>query len=74
MSSFASGQEAPKWPADKPLALSLNNFIPVREGHPPPGTVPEDIVPEGEKKPKLFESLQLPVTKSLTLKNRIVVR
>lgn len=72
MSSFASGQEDPKWPADKPLALSLNNFVPVREGHPPPGTVPDDIVPEGEKKPKLFTSLQLP-GKTLTLKNRIVV-
>lgn len=73
MTVYASGQEDPKWPADKPLALCLDNFVPVRLHHPPPGTVPDEIVPEGEKKPKLFESLQLPVTKSLTLKNRIVV-
>ena len=74
MSVYAAGQEEPKWPGTQPLALSTDRFVPVRQGHPPPGTVPDEIVPEGESKPKLFESAQLPVTKTLTLKNRIVVR
>ncbi|UZJ55059.1 hypothetical protein CBS101457_004379 [Exobasidium rhododendri] len=73
MSSYASGLQSPQWPADKPLALNIAHYIPVREGHPPPGTVPDDIVPEGREKPKLFTSVQFPVTKSITLKNRIVV-
>lgn len=71
--SYASGQQAPKWPADKPLALQINHFSPVREGHPPPGTVPDEIVAEGEERPLLFHSVQLPVSR-LTLKNAIVVR
>lgn len=71
--SYASGQQAPKWPADKPLALQISHFSPVREGHPPPGTVPDEIVAEGEERPLLFHSVQLPVSK-LTLKNAIVVR
>ncbi|PWN88379.1 FMN-linked oxidoreductase [Acaromyces ingoldii] len=70
--SYASGQQAPKWPADKPLALQINHFSPVREGHPPPGTVPDEIVAEGEERPLLFHSVQLPVSR-LTLKNAIVV-
>lgn len=70
---YASGQQAPKWPADKPLALQITHFSPVREGHPPPGTVPDEIVAEGEQRPLLFNSVPLPVSK-LTLKNGIVVR
>lgn len=72
--SYGSGQEAGRWPIDHPLALRQDSFVPDRKGHPPPGTVPEEIVPEGRQKPKLFDAVQLPVTKSLVLKNSVVVR
>lgn len=71
-SAFASGQADPVWPADKPLGLRLNSFVPTRQGHPPQGTVPDDILPEDVKRPALFEPLTLPHSK-LMLKNRICV-
>lgn len=71
-SHYASGQSQPVWPADKPLGLRNANFVPARLGHPPAGVVPEEILPEGQKKPKLFESAKLPHS-TLTLKNRVVV-
>lgn len=69
-STYASGQADPVWPAEKPLALTNDHFVPTRVGHPPPGTVPDDILPEGVKKPVLFDSVKLPHS-GITLKNRM---
>jgi hypothetical protein len=75
ISDYASGQAAPVWPQDKPLALTLGHFVPAREGHPPAGAVPADIVPEGASRPKLFDPrVQLSASNSgLALKNRVIV-
>ncbi|CAO1626203.1 unnamed protein product [Parajaminaea phylloscopi] len=69
---FASGQTAPVWSGSQPLNLINDNFVPARAGHPPPGTVPDDILPAGVTRPKLFETLDLPHSK-LKLKNRAIV-
>lgn len=61
------------FPVDQPLALFNSNFIPTREGHPSPGTVPEAILPAGVQKPRLFDEVSLPHAKALKLKNRVVV-
>ncbi|PWN20450.1 FMN-linked oxidoreductase [Microstroma glucosiphilum] len=70
--SATTRSSAGLWPQDKPIALANSSFVPTRHGHPAPGTVPDDIVPEGEKKPKLFEQAKLPHS-DLVLKNRAVV-
>ncbi|CAO1632165.1 unnamed protein product [Sympodiomycopsis kandeliae] len=69
---FAAGQLDPVWPADKPLEVYSSNYVPARLGHPPTGTVPDEIVPAQSKKPLLFESIKLPHS-DITLKNRVVV-
>ena len=71
-SLYASGQSQPVWPPKEPLALINDNFVPARHGHPPAGTVPDEIVPTDAKKPKLFDSVKLPHS-PLTLKNRAIV-
>lgn len=68
--SATTNSSAGLWPQDKPIALANSSFVPTRYGHPAPGTVPDDIVPEGEKKPKLFEQAKLPHS-DLVLKNRV---
>lgn len=53
------------------LHLSTSNFTPLREGHPPTGTFPEEV--QGSI-PKLFTSIESPYARdALTTKNRIVV-
>lgn len=70
--NFAAGQQPPRHPASQPLALRIQSFAPTRVNHPPPGTVPDEIVPEGEKKPLLFEPKTMHHG-GLKLKNSVVV-
>jgi hypothetical protein len=69
-----SGQQSPKWPKDKALALTVNHFGPLNEKHFAQGTYDESKLPEGKTLPKLFKPVQMPVTNSLVLKNAVVVR
>lgn len=69
-----SGQEEPKWPTDKPLALTINHFAPKSKEHHAQGTPTDKISQNGRPLPRLFSQVTLPVTKRLTLKNAIVVR
>lgn len=57
------------------LNLSTAHFNPPVEGHPPTGTVPDEILPEGVKKPLLFHPIKAHPysTDTLQLKNRVVV-
>ncbi|KIS71603.1 uncharacterized protein UMAG_00046 [Mycosarcoma maydis] len=75
-SRFVSGLTPPL--VDSIDALKISNFVPTRSGHPPPGSVPESILPEGVKKPALFQTLTLPFAApeqagKMTFKNRIIV-
>lgn len=57
------------------LNLSTAHFNPPVEGHPPTGSVPDEILPEGVKKPLLFHPIKAHPysTDNLQLKNRVVV-
>ncbi|PWZ03024.1 FMN-linked oxidoreductase [Testicularia cyperi] len=75
-SNFVSGLTAPK--VNSIDALKISNFAATREGHPPPGSMPDSILPEGVKKPLLFHTVTLPFTKpegsgKQTYKNRVIV-
>lgn len=75
-SNFVAGLTQPA--SLKTWGLNIDNFAPVREGHPPPGTIPDSILPEGVAKPKLFTSMTMPYAKpetegKLTFKNRVIV-
>ncbi|TKY90064.1 hypothetical protein EX895_000062 [Sporisorium graminicola] len=71
-SNFVSGLTAPL--VDSIDALKISNFVPIRDGHPPPGSVPESILPKGVAKPALFQTVTLPVASPrITFKNRVVV-
>lgn len=71
-SNFVSGLTAPL--VDSIDALKISNFVPTRLGHPPPGTIPDSILPEGVQKPALFDSLTLPFAAEKQMyKNRVIV-
>lgn len=76
VSNFVSGLTSPENISID--ALKIGSFAAVREGHPPPGTMPESILPEGAQKPLLFTPLTMPVARPngsdrMTFKNRVVV-
>ncbi|CDS02205.1 related to flavin oxidoreductase [Sporisorium scitamineum] len=75
-SNFVSGLTAPL--VDSIDALKISNFVLTRYGHPPPGSVPDSILPEGVAKPALFQTVTLPFAApeqsgKMTFKNRVVV-
>ncbi|SNX81347.1 related to flavin oxidoreductase [Melanopsichium pennsylvanicum] len=75
-SIFVSGLTAPV--VDSIEALRISNFIPTRSGHPPPGSMPDSILPEGTTKPALFSTITLPFAApeqggKMTFKNRVFV-
>lgn len=70
--ALVAGQSKPVWSGSEPLALLNDHYVPARIGYPPPGTVPDDILPAGVSRPKLFDSVDLPHSK-LKLKNRAIV-
>ncbi|CBQ67425.1 related to flavin oxidoreductase [Sporisorium reilianum SRZ2] len=71
-SNFVSGLTAPL--VDSIDALKISNFVATRSGHPPPGSVPDSILPEGVAKPALFQPVTLPFAGSkMRFKNRVVV-
>ena len=68
---FAHGQQESPLPLDAPLNLTLGAYTPTWEGHPPQGTVTDDMIPDGIKRPKLFDSnVEMQNTGALALKNR----
>ncbi|SPO35098.1 related to flavin oxidoreductase [Pseudozyma flocculosa] len=70
-SNFVSGLTQPD--THGPIsALALDNFAAVRTGHPPPGTLPDAILPEGVDNPRLFTSVTLPFVEQ-RYKNRVIV-
>ena len=75
-SRFVSGLTAPL--VDSIDALKISNFVPTRHGHPPPGAVPDSILPDGVAKPALFQTITLPFARpepsgAMTFKNRVIV-
>lgn len=75
-SRFVSGLTSPV--VDSIAALKIDNFVPTRDGHPPPGSIPDSILPEGVEKPALFKTITLPFAKPessgrMTFKNRVIV-
>lgn len=75
-SNFVSGLTQPL--VDSIDALKISNFVPTRQGHPPPGSIPDSILPEGVEKPALFKTFTLPFAKpeqegKMTFKNRVIV-
>ncbi|GAC73270.1 NADH:flavin oxidoreductase [Moesziomyces antarcticus T-34] len=75
-SNFVSGLTEPL--VDSIDALKIGHFVPTRENHPPPGTMPDSILGEGVKKPALFQTITLPFAKpegsgKMTFKNRVIV-
>ena len=62
------------YPAEQPIDLKLASYGPMQEGWAPSGTLPNERLPEGVKRPLLFEPLKLRQVKGdVTLKNRVVV-
>ena len=75
-SRFVSGLTAPL--VDSLAPLKMSNFVATRSGHPPPGTIPDSILPEGVGKPALFQPITLPFAApeqggKVTFKNRVIV-
>lgn len=74
-SRFVSGLTAPL--TNSLDALKIDNFIPTRSGHPPPGSIPDSILPQGVEKPALFQTITLPFARpdggKMTFKNRVIV-
>ncbi|PWN49803.1 FMN-linked oxidoreductase [Violaceomyces palustris] len=71
---FNKGQSDPVWDGQVDIGLKIDSFAPVRENHPPPGVMPDELLPEGVKKPKLFTSVSMPKSSGgLTVKNRVIV-
>ncbi|KAN0066327.1 hypothetical protein ACQY0O_000421 [Thecaphora frezii] len=74
---FVSGLVPPQ--TESLAALPTSNFDAAREGHPPPGTIPDSILPKGVEKPLLFTPFSLPYTRTQegdgkqTYKNRVVI-
>ncbi|KAJ1030558.1 hypothetical protein NDA16_001467 [Ustilago loliicola] len=59
-------------------ALKIDNFVATRHSHPPPGSVPDSILPEGVEKPALFKTITMPFAApedggKQTYKNRVIV-
>lgn len=75
-SHFVSGLTPPL--VDSIDALKISNFVAIRNGHPPPGSLPDSILPQGVTKPALFQTLTLPFAApdkagKMTFKNRVIV-
>ncbi|EST09683.1 NADH:flavin oxidoreductase/NADH oxidase, N-terminal [Kalmanozyma brasiliensis GHG001] len=74
-SNFVSGLTAPL--TNSIDALKIDHFVPTRDGHPPPGSIPDSILPQGVSKPALFQTITLPFAKpeggKMTFKNRVIV-
>ncbi|GAC96602.1 potential NADH-dependent flavin oxidoreductase [Pseudozyma hubeiensis SY62] len=75
-SNFVSGLTAPL--TNSIDALKISNFVPTRSGHPPPGSMPDSILPEGVAKPALFQTMTMPFAEpeqaaKMTFKNRVIV-
>ncbi|SOV03073.1 related to flavin oxidoreductase [Ustilago sp. UG-2017a] len=75
-SNFVSGLTSPL--VNHISALKIDNFVATRQGHPPPGSLPDSILPEGVEKPALFRTITLPFASpedggKQTYKNRVIV-
>lgn len=68
---FARGQQESSIALDAPLDLTLDAYEPTWYGHPPQGVVTDEMLPDGVKRPKLFDSnVEMQGTGHLALKNR----